>query len=159
MPVFASTAGKRESGASVYSFGGRVQGSFGPVDLGLQVKRTGPRFLNDQNLPAVGCTAALVNFICPTAANTTATFTGTRGFDFVGYQAKAPGYTTVDLDARLNMEWAGLNKKTYLQLNLQNVFNKFYVGGFNGGSTTTFNIPFAQIGSPRTFIATLNVGF
>ncbi len=158
-PIFALTAGKRESAASVYSYGGRIQGSFGPIDLGLQVKRTGPRYLNDQNLSALACTAALVNFICPTAANTPTTFTGTRGFQYVTYDAKAPGYTTIDFDARVNMEWAGLNKKTYLQLNVQNVTNHFYVGGFGGGSTTQFATPFAQIGVPRTFIATLNVGF
>jgi len=50
-------------------------------------------------------------------------------------------------------------KKTYLQLNVQNVFNNYYVGGFTGGSTTQFNVPFVQIGSPRAFIATLNAQF
>lgn len=163
-PIFAYTAGKRESGASVYSFGGRLQGQLGPVELGVQAKRYGRRYLNDQNIPTIGCTAALINAICPTLANTTGTTTAfpttaTRGFQYTAYGAYAPGYTLIDLDARLSMGWAGLNDTTYLQLNVQNVFDKFYVGGFSGGSTTNSTVPFAQIGTPRTFVATLNVQF
>ena len=47
--AFAPTAGKREAGAPKYSFGGRAQGGFGPLEVGIQAKRTGPRFLNDIN--------------------------------------------------------------------------------------------------------------
>ncbi len=158
-PILALTAGKRESGAPVYTFGTRVQGSIGPLDLGLQMKRTGARYINDQNLVQYQCTATLVNAICPTAANTTAAFTGTRGFQYTVWGTKAPAYTLMDLDARLSLDWIGLNKKTYLQLNLQNVFDQYYVGGFSGGSTVQTSVPFVQIGTPRTFIATLNVGF
>ena len=125
----------------------------------MQGKRTGPRYLNDQNLPNLQCTAGLVNQICPTAAATQSTFNGTRGFEYQVYGAKAPGYTTFDVDARIALDWAGLNKTTYLQLNMQNVFNKYYVGGFgsSGGSSIVYNLPFIQIGSPRAFIASLNV--
>jgi len=160
-PIFALTAGKRESAAPVYTFGGRVQGELGPVLVGVQGKRTGPRYLNDQNLPNLQCTASLVNQICPTAAVTPATYTGTRGFEYQVYGAKAPGYTTFDVDARIALDWAGLNNTTYIQLNLQNVFNKYYVGGFgsSGGSSIVYNLPFIQIGSPRAFIGTLNVQF
>ena len=157
-PILALTAGKRESGAPTYTFGGRIQGTVGPVDLGLTAKRTGQRFINDQNLPLIQCTSGLVNTICPTAANTPVTFTGTRGFQYQIYGASAPAYTLVDFDARVNLEFVGL-KKTHLQLNVQNVFNQFYVGGFNGGSTVVTSVPFVQIGVPRTFIGTLNVQF
>ena len=44
-----ATAGKREAGAPEYMFGGRIQGDLGPVQLGVQAKRTGKRFLNDIN--------------------------------------------------------------------------------------------------------------
>jgi iron complex outermembrane recepter protein len=158
-PIFALTAGKRESAASVYSYGARIEGEFGPLEVGFQAKRYGKRYLNDQNLPVIGCTVALVNTICPTVANTPTTYTGTRGIEYVAYQATARGYTTVDMDARLKLGWAGLNDKTYFQLNVQNLFNKYYVGGFSGGSTLVTSIPFAQIGLPRTFIGTLNVAF
>jgi iron complex outermembrane receptor protein len=162
-PIYAFTAGKRESGAPVYTFGGRLQGQIGPVELAVQAKRTGPRYLNDQNLPQIQCTATLLNAICPTAANTPASalgnFTGTRGFQYQVYDAKTPAYTVVDFDMRVSMEWAGLNKQTFLQLNLQNAFNQYYIGGFSGGSTVNTSVPFVQIGSPRAFIATLNAQF
>ena len=160
-PILALTAGKRESASPVYSFGGRIQGDIGPLEIGVQAKRTGPRYLNDQNLPNLQCTATLVNTICPTAAATPATYTGTRGFEYQVYPSKTPAYNTVDVDARLGLGWAGLNDTTYLQLNVQNIFNTYYVGGFGttGGATTVYTVPFIQIGSPRAFIATLNVQF
>lgn len=158
-PIYAFTAGKRESGAPVYTFGGRLQGQIGPVELAVQAKRTGPRYLNDQNLPQIQCTATLVNAICPTAANTPLTYTGTRGFQYQVFDAKTPAYTVVDFDVRVSLDWAGLNKTTFLQLNLQNAFNQYYVGGFSGGSTVNTSVPFVQIGSPRAFIATLNAQF
>ncbi|MFA5965321.1 MAG: TonB-dependent receptor [Sphingomonas sp.] len=147
-PIYALTAGKRESGSPTYTFGGRLAGSFGPVDLAIQAKRTGPRYLNDQNLPNLQCTSTVVNSACPTTATS-----------YQVYPAKTPAYTQVDLDARLKMGWAGLNDTTYLQVNVQNLFNEYYVGGFSGGATTQYSVPFAQIGSPRAFIASLNVQF
>jgi iron complex outermembrane receptor protein len=158
-PILAMTAGKRESGSPTYTFGGRLAGSLGPIDLAIQAKRTGPRYLNDQNVANLQCTASLVNSICPTAAATPVGYTGTRGFAYQVYPAKTPAYTQVDIDARLKLGWAGLNDTTYLQLNVQNVFNEYYVGGFSGGSTSAYNVPFVQIGSPRAFIASLNVQF
>ena len=162
-PILAATAGKRESGASVYSFGGRIQGNFGPLEIGMQAKRYGRRYLNDQNLPALGCTVSLVNAVCPTAANTPAgpagVYKGAVGIEYQLYGAYAPGYSIVDLDARLNMAWAGLNKQTYIQFNVQNLFKEFYTGGFSGGSTAVQTIPFAQVALPRTFIFTLNVAY
>ncbi len=162
-PILAQTAGKRESGAPVYTFGGRIQATLGPLELGVQAKRTGRRYVNDQNLPNFGCTVSLVNNVCPTVNDVPATYTGTRGILVQTWGATAPGYTVVDFDARLALDWVGIGgkNKTYLQLNVVNAFNKFYVGGFNGGSTLTYNntIPFVQIGSPRAFIMSVNTAF
>ena len=132
-PVFALTAGKRESGAPVYTLGARAQVSVGPVDLGGQIKRTGKRYVNDQNLPI------------------TQTISGAN---VIVYPSTAPGYTLVDFDARVNMAWAGLNDKTYLQLNLLNAFDKLYVGGFNGDLSDR-TVPFANVGYPRTFMGSV----
>ena len=131
--IYAMTKGKREAGAPVYTFGGRLQGELGPVDLGLTWKRTGPRYVNDQNLPL--------------------TIAGKEV-----YGKKAPAYTLVDLDARVKLDWAGLNDKTYLQFNVLNVFDKLYVGSFDGQLADN-SVPFVQIGSPRTFIGSVVVGF
>jgi len=158
-PIYAMTAGKRESGAPVYTYGLRLQGDIGPVSIGIQGKVTGPRYLNDQNLPNLQCTTGLINQVCPTVENVPASFTGTRGIAYQVYPAKTPAYGTVDLDARVKLGFLGLNDKTFLQLNVQNLFNKYYVGGFSGGATTQFSVPFVQIGSPRAFIGTINMQF
>jgi iron complex outermembrane receptor protein len=143
--VFFQTAGKREAGAPTFTLGGRVQGDFGPLEIGIQAKRTGPRYVNDQNLPISQCSGTIRGLFCTATA-------------FQIYGAKAPAYTVVDLDARLSMKWAGLNDRTYLQVNVTNLFDKLYVAGF-GGNTSQFGIPFAFIGAPRAISGTLVVGF
>lgn len=140
--AYFQTKGKRESGAPVYTFGGRVQGSLGPVELGVQVKRTGHRYVNDQNLPVIAIDS-----------------TGATPKPYAVYGAKAPGYTLVDLDARVSLEPLGLNDKTYLQFNVSNLFDKLYVGGFDGGTTSQTSVIFANMGAPRTFIGSFVIGF
>ena len=149
-PAFALTAGKRESGSPTFTLGGRAQAELGPVELGIQVKRTGPRFVNDQNIALRG-SVLIDNPLTTTVIDPIATTV-----DF--YPAKAPAYTLVDLDARVKLDWAGLGDKTYFQFNLLNAFDKLYVGGFDGQLGET-NAPNVQIGSPRTFIGSLVIGF
>jgi iron complex outermembrane receptor protein len=129
----AVTAGRRESGAPVYTFGGRVQGQLGPVEIGIQAKRTGPRYVNDVNLPIVLAGAEV-------------------------YGAKAPAYTLVDADVRIPLNIIGANDRTWLQFNVTNLFDVRYVGGF-GGNLLNNTTPNVQIGSPRAFSGTLVVGF
>jgi iron complex outermembrane receptor protein len=148
-PIFAPTAGKREAGAAKYSFGGTVRGTFGPVEVGVTAKRTGPRFIFDTNEPVHA-------------------FFGTT--DIIVFPAAMPAYWLVNLDARFSLADVGL-EKTYVQLNVYNLFDQFYQGGFGGGlnqSITRNNSgvitayggpPFVQIGAPRTISATLVVGF
>lgn len=148
---FADTSGRRESGSPDWLFGGRVQGRVGPLELGAQAKYTGERYVYDTNLPVLS---------------------GSGGT--VIYPATAEGYTLVDLDARLNIGEVlniGRFSGTYLQLNVTNLFDELYVGGFGGGlaqqvnrnATGTItgygNPPFVQIGAPRTVSASLVVQF
>ncbi|MCI4589640.1 TonB-dependent receptor [Sphingobium sp. BYY-5] len=128
----AQTAGKRESGAPVYTFGGRMQGEIEGFRLGVQAKRTGPRYVNDQNLPVIISGAQV-------------------------YGAKVPAFTVVDIDARYSLEKFGA-PGVALQLNVTNLFDKLYVGGLDGTLSNT-SVSFAQIGAPRTFIGSLVVGF
>ncbi|MDQ3139708.1 MAG: TonB-dependent receptor, partial [Pseudomonadota bacterium] len=149
VPLFGPTAGKRESGSPNYTFGGRAQAMLGPVELGVQAKRTGKRFVFDTNEPVF----AFVN-----------------GAQVQVYGAAAPAYTLVDLDARLSLAPYGL-ERTYFQLNATNVFDKLYVGGFGGGLNQTINRntagtitgfgnpPFVQIGAPRTISGSVIIGF
>jgi Outer membrane receptor proteins, mostly Fe transport len=133
-PILAPTRGKREAGAPVYTLGIRTSANVGPVELGVQAKRTGPRYVNDVNLPI---------------------FVGGREV----YGRRTPAYTLVDLDARLKLDFVGLGDKTFLQLNVINLFDKLYVGGFDGTATSTGTVPFANIGAPRTFIGSISFGF
>jgi iron complex outermembrane receptor protein len=143
--AYFQTAGRRESGSPVYSLGGRIQGELGPLEIGIQAKRTGARYVNDQNLPVIAIAGA----------GTTASPYTAYGI----YGAKAPAYTLVDLDVRFSLETIGLNDKTYLQLNVTNLFDKLYVGGFDGGTTSQTSTIFANIGTPRTVIGSLVIGF
>jgi iron complex outermembrane receptor protein len=145
-PILALTQGHRESGAPVYTFGGAVQANLGPLELRVNAKRTGPRYVNDLNQALILCSAAFQNVLdCPTTATKVQV-----------YGAKTPAYTTVDLGARLPMGFAGFNDGTYLQFNVTNVFDKFYVGNF-GGQLLNTSVPFVQIGAPRAFVLTLNI--
>jgi iron complex outermembrane receptor protein len=149
--IFAPTAGKREAGAPKYTYGGTVRGTFGPFELGVTGKRTGPRFVYDTNEPVLAGNIK-------TPAGITQLF-----------PAAAPAYWLVNLDARLSLADMGL-ERTHLQFNVYNLFDQFYVGGFGGGlnqsitqtgaATGTYGNPsFVQIGAPRTISATLTVGF
>lgn len=140
----AATAGKRESGAPTFTMGGSIRGSFGPVSAGIQAKRTGPRFVNDQNLP--------ITLSVPNPANPA------QNISSAVYPAKAPAYTLVDVDIRVSLADFTAIKKSFVQFNVSNLFDQRYVGGF-GGSLAATSAPFVQIGSPRAFILTLGVGF
>lgn len=69
---------------------------------------------------------------------------------------KVPGYTVVDLDIRYSLVKEGF-KNAYLQLNVTNLFDEFYLGSFSGGLTTpgSTNVNF---GSPRAIMGSLVVG-
>jgi iron complex outermembrane receptor protein len=169
----AFTKGNRESGSSKYSYGVSANGDIGPVSLGINAKRTGPRFVFDNNVAVYRGDIGI-----------TTTTTG-RVVQEQVYSAKVPAYWLVNLDARVKLDWispAAAWKKTYLQFNLYNAFDKFFVGGFGGGlaqatSTRTCNAtstpsctvstvvptygapPFVQIGAPRTFMGSINIEF
>jgi len=127
-------------------FGGSAVGRFSIFELGATVKRTGPRYVYDTNVPtfsgAIGSPAAVEIF-----------------------PAKAPAYTLVNLDARMKLTMLKGLEKSYFQLNVYNLFDEFYVGGFSGGLNQAFsggnygNPNFVQIGAPRTISGTLSLAF
>jgi iron complex outermembrane receptor protein len=169
-PIYAATAGKHESGSPTYTINLGARGNVGPFTLGMTAKRTGPRYIYDNNLPTY------TGFVVPTGAKTSANLPpvlsslqlqGTREI----YGAQAPAYWLVHLDARLDLDFTGLPEGTYLQLNVYNLFDQMYVGGFGGGlvqsntysrttGISTYGNPgFVQIGAPRTVSGTLVVKF
>jgi iron complex outermembrane receptor protein len=132
------TAGKRESGAPAYTFGGSARALLGAVDLGVTAKRTGGRYIYDTNLP----------------------FYANNDGVTVAYGAKTNAYWLVNLDARFNLESLGLNDKTFFQLNVYNLFDALYVGSYNTSiGQNGSNAQNAQIGAPRTISGTISVQF
>jgi len=125
----------------------------------VTAKNTGGRYIYDSNLPILGGTWS---------RNAAGVVTNTT---YQIYPAKTPAYWMVNLDARVSLEFLGLNDRTFLQLNVYNLFDKLYVGNYTSGLNQGNVIaagqiggnpgapPFAQIGAPRTVSATLSVGF
>ncbi|HWK36946.1 TonB-dependent receptor domain-containing protein, partial [Sphingomonas sp.] len=153
--IYAPTAGKREAGAPVYTFGGGATLDLAFFSLGVNAKRTGPRYIYDTNEPV----------------RQQLTVNGSPVVKEI-FGAKAPAYTLVDFNARVGLDWAGLNDQTYFQFNLLNAFNEKYVGGFTanlnqgptynattGAITNYGSAPNAQLGYPRTFMGSVVVGF
>lgn len=145
-PIIFQTAGMQESGSPLYTLGGRAQGNFGPLEVGIQAKRTGPRYVNDQNTGVLTFPKQPKN---PPFLPNTAVF-----------PAKTPAYTLVDLDARITLDIVGFSKQSYFQLNVHNLFNKFYVSGFSGTiNNSAFRSQFVYVGAPRSVTGTLNFAF
>lgn len=72
-------------------------------------------------------------------------------------------YTTADIDARFDFTSLGF-AGTYLQINVINVTDEDYYGSLGTTTSATpgqpgYSRPFAQIGAPRTAMATLRVAF
>jgi iron complex outermembrane receptor protein len=136
-PVFLQTAGKRESGAPTWSLGARAQYRLGDFEFGAQVKHTGKRYVNDENLPRVP-----QGFIGETTI----------------FPATVGGYTLVDLDIRWTFGETPWGDDVALQLNVTNLLDELYVGSF-GGSLSATSVPFVQIGAPRAASLSLIFGY
>jgi len=157
----AFTAGRRESGSPKYTYGFSALGSLGPVDLGITAKRTGSRTIFDN-----GAALYRGDVDCPGTVLAGCPLTVPLASPQQIYSASAPAYWLVNLDARFNMKFIGL-KETYFQLNVYNLFDKYYVGGFGGGLAQSINAstgvygapPFVQIGAPRTISGSLSISF
>jgi iron complex outermembrane receptor protein len=66
-------------------------------------------------------------------------------------------YTTVDLDARLDLGPVGL-PESYLQMNVTNLFDERYFGNISTQINAAGN-PNFSIGAPQTFMVTLNLAW
>ncbi len=67
------------------------------------------------------------------------------------------GYTLVDLDLRWNITQNQFGDDVAIQLNVTNLFDELYVGGFGGDLDG--NSPFVQIGAPRAASISLIFGY
>lgn len=67
------------------------------------------------------------------------------------------GYTVVDMDVRVNMGFMGM-KKTYFQLNANNVFNERYFGNLSTGTSASSSTRFS-FGAPRSLMGSIHFEF
>jgi iron complex outermembrane recepter protein len=70
---------------------------------------------------------------------------------------RVSAYDLFDLDARIALKEFGL-EKTFIELKVYNLFDQRYLGSINSSTNAAGN-PTFFVGSPRTFQATLRVGF
>ena len=156
----AFTAGNEEAGSPKYTYGFSALASLGDFDFGITAKRTGPRYIYDSNRPVfigdVDCLAGIPSAGCDLPGNPVTQVFG----------AKAPAYWLVNLDARFNLRMLKGLEQSYFSLNVYNLFDELYVGGFTAGLNQGLNssgvyasAPFAQIGAPRTVSGTLSIQF
>ena len=150
----AFTAGKQEAGSPKYMYGASALASLGYFDFGVTAKRTGPRYVYDNNDPVFDG-----DLTSPSAGNQVVQV----------YPSKVPAYWLVNLDARFNLRMLKGIEKSYFAINVYNLFDELYAGGFGGFSNQpvsssgfyneggTFGIPFVQIGAPRTISGTLSI--
>lgn len=96
------------------------------------------------------------------SAGVQAKYTGERWITDVN-DLRDDAFTIVDLDARVDFAPMGY-EGTYLQFNVTNVFDEEYYGGLGTRTSATpgqpgYSRPFAQIGAPRTWMATLRMAY
>ena len=151
-PIFAPTAGKRESGAAKYTFGGTVRGTLGPVEIGITGKRTGPRYVFDTNEPVHA-------FIGNPAADAIV-FPATHAGLLAGQSRRPRSASPI-------MGWRRPTSSSTSTICSTNSMSAGSAVGlnqtitrYNNGAITAYSAPpFVQIGAPRTISATLVVGF
>jgi iron complex outermembrane receptor protein len=150
----AFTKGNEEAGSPKYTYGLSALASLGDFDFGITAKRTGPRYIYDSNTPVFSGDVDNLGDLNP--ANDPVQIFG----------SKAPAYWLVNLDARFNLRMLRGLEKSYFSLNVYNLFDKLYVGGFTAGLNQGLNssgvyasAPNAQIGAPRTVSGTLSIQF
>ncbi|MGH6747222.1 TonB-dependent receptor [Novosphingobium sp.] len=86
-----------------------------------------------------------------------AKYTGNRYLNDIN-SVKFKSYTVVDLNMAYKLEGLGL-ANSEIQLNVTNLFDKYYVGSFSGALATASSSAFVNFGSPRAVSATLVMGF
>lgn len=96
------------------------------------------------------------------SAGIQAKYTGERWLTDMNDMASG-AFTVVDLDARMSFSRWG-HDNTFLMLNVTNLFDEQYYANLGTRASATpgtlgYSVPFASIGAPRTWMATLRVGF
>jgi iron complex outermembrane receptor protein len=139
--IAVNTKGAQFVETPKWTFGGRVEKDFGPISFGVQGKWVSKRFSTDDN----GHTAAVA-------------FADTGNLP-VDSRGRTDAYTVIDADVRIGLdEFVPSLKGTNLRFSVINLFDKYYFGNINTQNNLAGGPRFA-VGAPRTFQASLAVGF
>ncbi|HEX8533007.1 MAG TPA: TonB-dependent receptor [Allosphingosinicella sp.] len=153
-PTTINTAGAEFVETPRWQFGGRAQGDLGALSVGVQFKYVGKRYSTDDNgrtlTPTVGT-------IPPgQTPGQPLILTGISNVP-IAPNGRTNDYTIIDADARISLRSLGL-ERTALKLSVINLLDKYYFGNINT-QNTVIQSPRFSVGAPRTFQATLTVGF
>ena len=139
--VAVNTSGAEFVETPRWTFGGRVEKDFGPLSLGVQGKWVSKRFSTDDN----GRLAA-------------AAYADTGDLP-VDSRGRTDAYAVFDADIRLGLDTLlPTMEGASLRLSVVNLFDKYYFGNINTQNTLAGG-PRFSVGAPRTFQATLGIGF
>jgi iron complex outermembrane receptor protein len=124
-----------------WTFGGRIQKDFGPLSFGFQGKWVDDRFSTDDN------------------GRTPATAFANTGSLPVDSRGRTEDYAIFDADVRIGLDTLVPSLKgASLRFSAINLFDKYYFGNINTANTLGGGPRFA-VGAPRTFQASLGIGF
>jgi iron complex outermembrane receptor protein len=146
--ITVQTKGAQFAETPKWQFGGRAQLDVQEFSFGAEFKHVGGRFATDDN--------GQTHVTPSNSASAVAVLSGFAGAP-IDANGRLHGYTTVDLDARMNLSRLGMDK-TYLAFGVTNLTNAYYFGNITTQSTLSGN-PRFRIGSPRTFQGTVNFAF
>lgn len=140
LPVPYATEGNELFEVPEWQYGLRAQYEVGPLTLGIQGKYVGERWTT------LVCQSKTAPFAtgCPSSG-------AGAGKDFT------PAYTLVDLDVRYALD--NISEGTYLQINAQNIFDELYLADIATATAPSGSGQTANLGAPRSVVATLRIAF
>ncbi|WP_174273896.1 TonB-dependent receptor [Sphingomonas bacterium] len=140
--VLVYTGGKQFVETPKWQYGGRAEVNLDPFSVAASVKHVGTRYSTDDNGRGAGGVQL-------------GSIAGIQGV--IAGDGHTSGYTTVDLDGRVNLGKFGLGR-TYLSVSVINLFDKYYFGNISTTNTLAAG-PRYSVGAPRTVQGTIRVGF
>lgn len=154
--VDANVSVRPMDGLLVYAFGSYINS-----EIGADVQTGATTFAatkgnRERGAPAYLLGGRIQGTLGPVDLGAQIKRTGSRYLNDIN-TFKVQGYTIVDLDLRYNLASLGL-EKSFFQLNVSNLFDKFYIGSFSGGLTTATSTN-VNYGAPRAISGAFVVAF
>jgi iron complex outermembrane receptor protein len=155
--VAVPTKGAEFTETPRWTWGGRVSQDVGPFQFGMQFKHVGKRWSTDDNgrtlaTSSTGGQTAGQPFILVDSAGRPISVSGLP----IATNGRTNAYNVVDVDARVQLKELGVPAS--VRFNITNLFDKYYFANINTQNSLSGG-PRYSVGAPRTFQATLELGF